>query len=384
MGSMEVPMATFIPAFRAKMGDLDYFVSVVTLGEASRLVQFVEDVDGWTQATPPELKLQRKLNLQRVERELVPYLVDTDDHFYSALTVEIRPTSDGEGNAEIAFDPQDSFAGGLGFGTLTLDGTETLYALDGQHRLKSIELAIRQRPQLAREHITQILIPFRNVTRSQTLFSDLNRYAKTTSKSISLLFTHREGLAQVTKGLANTVPLLRDRVNMESTSLSVNSRHFITLSTLYEMTKSLSPCFGGEDRKDQDGLIADLAQVWSVLSEVVPEWRVVARNEEHPAYLRQRFLSMHGVAQQSIASAAAQVILLEPDHWQESLQSLSDVDWRLTNPTWQGTALHGGRVNNTSTSVRMLTQWLVSYMTQETKAAPAKQDGSTGLASSRA
>src|SRR5215217_3532632 len=199
------PMATFIPAFHARMGDLDYFVSVVTLGEATRLVQYVEQVDGWTSETPPELKLQRKLNLQRVERELVPYLVGGDDHFYSALTVEIRPSPSDDGVGEIAFEPQNSFAGGLGFGTLTLDGTETLYALDGQHRLKSIELAIRQRPQLAREHITLILIPFRDVARSQSLFSDLNRFAKPTSKSISILFTHREGLARVTKELAQAV-----------------------------------------------------------------------------------------------------------------------------------------------------------------------------------
>src|SRR5215207_3798636 len=205
-------MATFIPAFHARMGDLDYFVSVVTLGEATRLVQYVEEVDGWTTETPPELKLQRKLNLQRVERELVPYLVGGDDHFYSALTVEIRPTPSDEGVEELAFEPKDSFAGGLGFGTLTLDGTETLYALDGQHRLKSIELAIRQRPQLAREHIVVVLVPFRAVVRSQTLFSDLNRYARPTSKSTSLLFTHREKTARVTKHLAHAVPLLRDRV----------------------------------------------------------------------------------------------------------------------------------------------------------------------------
>ncbi|HZR01160.1 MAG TPA: DNA sulfur modification protein DndB, partial [Chloroflexota bacterium] len=84
-------MATYVPAIRSRMGDLEYFVSTVTLGEAARMVEFVEQVDDWTSETPPELKLQRKLNVQRVEREMVPYLVGSDDHFYSALTVEIRP-----------------------------------------------------------------------------------------------------------------------------------------------------------------------------------------------------------------------------------------------------------------------------------------------------
>src|SRR5439155_10208673 len=125
----------------------------------------------------------------------VPYLVGNEDHFYSALTVEIRPAPYGDGEGCISFEVKDSFPGGLQFGVLTLDGTESLYALDGQHRLRSIAIAIRQRPELAREHIALIMVPFCSIPRSQTLFSDLNRYAKGPSKSMSLLFTHREGLA---------------------------------------------------------------------------------------------------------------------------------------------------------------------------------------------
>src|SRR4051794_12302975 len=50
-------MATYIPAIRANMGGTDYFVSSVTFGEAARMVDYVEDVDNWTDETPPELKL---------------------------------------------------------------------------------------------------------------------------------------------------------------------------------------------------------------------------------------------------------------------------------------------------------------------------------------
>ncbi len=351
-------MATFMPAIQARIGNLEYFVSILTMGEAARLIQFVEDVDSWTNETPSELKLQRKLNAQRVEREMVPYLVSSDDHFYSALTVEIRPAPSADGLDSINFTPKETFPGGLQFGTLLLDGTETLYALDGQHRLKSIELAIRQRPELAREHISVIFVPFQNITRSQSLFSDLNRYAKGPSKSISLLFTHRELLVRITKALAHTVPLLRDRVNMESTSLSSNSRHFITLSTLYEMTKAIIGPEEGLREECEAEYIADLARVWELLLEHIPEWQLVATDQEHPAYLRQRYLNMHGVAQQSIALATAGVRADCPDNWQQSLESLRGIDWRLTNSEWQGVALHGGRVHNTATSIRLLSECL--------------------------
>jgi DNA sulfur modification protein DndB len=368
-------MATYIPAMRAKMGDLDYFVSTITFGEAARMIEYVEAVDSWTPETPPELKLQRKLNTQRVERELVPYLLSSDDHFYSALTVEIRPAPYVDAEGEIAFDVRESFPGGLQFGTLTLDGTESLYALDGQHRLKSIELAVRRRPELAREHIALILVPFRSIPRSQTLFSDLNRYAKGPSKSMSLLFTHREGLARIAKALAQEVPLLRDRVNMESTSLSSNSRQFITLSTLYEMTRTLVGGDFDEATADEAAIVGELAEFWSVLTEALLEWRQVADRSEHPAYLRQRYLHLHGVAQQAIALAAARARSELGDDWRGAVRLLGSVDWRLTNPEWQGKALHGGRVNNTPTSIRLLAGALQQAMGLE----PSAPSGGSGF-----
>src|SRR6266516_5487177 len=111
---------------------------------------------------------------------MVPYLLWNQDHFYSSLTVEIRPAPYENDVDPVVFDAKEHFPGGVEFGVLTLDGTERLCAMDGQHRLKSIELAIRQKPELAREHIVVVLVPFRTVFRSQTMFCDLKRYALAT------------------------------------------------------------------------------------------------------------------------------------------------------------------------------------------------------------
>ncbi len=59
----------------------------------------------------------------------------------AAFTVEVRPSgadSSGAGGDSFGFEVQQRFPGGVAFGLLTLDGTEVLYALDGQHRLKSV------------------------------------------------------------------------------------------------------------------------------------------------------------------------------------------------------------------------------------------------------
>ncbi|MCY4615392.1 MAG: DNA sulfur modification protein DndB [Chloroflexi bacterium] len=355
-------MATYIPAIRARIGVTDYFVSVMTLGEASRMIDYAEDVDGWTSETPPELKMQRKLNVQRVEKEMVPYLVANEDHFYSALTVEVR-TAARDRVRGLDFESTAQFPGGIEFGQVTLDGTESLYALDGQHRLKSIEFAIRQRPELAGEHIALILVPFGDIAKSQTLFSDLNRNAKTPSKSISLLFAHRDPHARIAKRVAEECALLHGRMNFESTSLSANARQFMTLSTLYEMTRTLLGDIGQDvEDEDEQRLACDVVAVLDCLTEAIPAWRKVRDDEEHPAYLRQRELAGHGVAQRALADLARRARAQAPAGWQKMLKSLDGytkegqpvVDWRLTNPDWQSVALQGGRVNNTSTSIQLL------------------------------
>lgn len=355
-------MATTLPALRAAMGGLDYYVAVSTVGEATRTVRYVEEVDDWSPETPPELKLQRKLNSQRVEREMVPYLLENADHFYSALTVEVRAPTDADAPT-VLFEAQRRFPGGIEFGVVTLDGSETLYALDGQHRLRSLELALRQQPQLAREQIALILIPFRGISRSQSLFSDLNRYARPPSKSMSLLFTHRESLARIAKRVAALAQLLDGRVNMESTTLSSNAKQFITLSTLYEASRAWVRPRAPASQFDEDQMVEELVALWEMLTEAIPQWRLVADEAEHPAYLRARFLNMHGVCQQAIFATVARArdqlskaSTSLPAPWMRSVaEGLRRIDWRLANPRFQGIALHGGRVNNTSTSIRNLT-----------------------------
>jgi DNA sulfur modification protein DndB len=333
------------------MGGSDFYCSVLTYGEAARLIQFVEEVDDWGSDTDPESKTQRKLNVGRVEREMVPYLLDVEDHFYSALTVEVRPPIRDDGSNGVPFiSTGPEIPGGMTFGQVVLDGTETLYALDGQHRLKSIQLAIRRRPELAREQIGVIFVPFRSQRHSQLLFSDLNRYAKSPSKSISLLFSHRDPIVAIAKGLVERVEFLKDRVEYESTSLAKHTPNVVTLSTLYEMTKAFV--------RERDGVppeeeVERQVGIWNALVDVIPPWSQVVKRDEHPSYLRGRFLPMQGVCQQAIALAVAP-IFRKSSQPARALAPLRRVDWRITNSEWQGIAVQGRHISNTSTTVRNL------------------------------
>jgi DNA sulfur modification protein DndB len=240
----------------------------------------------------------------------------------------------------------------MAWGQITMDGTETLYALDGQHRLKSIQLALRVRPELAREQIPVIFIPFRSPRRSQLLFSDLNRFAKSPSKSISLLFSHRDPVVTLAKTLMERVPFLTGRVEVETTSLSKHTPNVMTLSSLYEMTRALTNGRSLKDPLDPAEVDRQVA-IWDGLVGRVEPWHKVVAKEEHPAFLRKEYLAMHGVCHQAIAIAVAP-LLGDTTDFDAPLRPLAEVDWRIANPEWQGIAVQGRHISNTSTTIRNL------------------------------
>ena len=91
--------------------------------------------------------------------------------------------------------------GVLGF--LRLDGTETLFAIDGQHRVEGIKQALQENAELKREEVSIIFVAHRNdpsgMERTRRLFTTLNRYAKPVSKSEIVALDEDDILAIITR-----------------------------------------------------------------------------------------------------------------------------------------------------------------------------------------
>ena len=93
--------------------------------------------------------------------------------------------------------------------------------------------------------------------------------------------------------------------------------------------------------------------IWDGLVRHIEPWAKVASREEHPAFLRKDFLAMHGVCHQAIASAVGP-LLANGGEIDSTLAPLRQVDWRIKNPEWQGIAVQGRHISNTSTTIRNL------------------------------
>ena len=95
---------------------------------------------------------------------------------------------------------------------------------DGQHRRAAIEVAIRERPELGDESIAVVFFIDRGLERCQQLFADLNRYAIRPTKSIGVLYDHRDDMAQLARLVVLKSRFFGDLVEMERSSLSARSR----------------------------------------------------------------------------------------------------------------------------------------------------------------
>lgn len=341
-------MASSFPALKGHMGDIDFFVTVMKLGEVVKQVSYAEEVQNWDAGIPSEYKKQRKLNLSRIVNEMVPYLTTAPDHFYAAITAEVnRP---GDPKNSIVFQPlPDQGDSVVLVGTVKFDGSETVLALDGQHRLKSVELALKEQPDLAREAIAVILVPGKGHRRSQQLFTDLNRYAKQPSKTLNLLFEHREFFARVAKGVADSATSFKDRVNLETNSLGRKSRHHITLAVLYECVLSLLDGRYDDSEIEEPRLneaVSSVAHVYDdILFPALPDFQKLMDGVVTPYDLRCKYIYSHSVGQQAIAKAVRAAQEAVGPEWENVVsEGFRKIDWRITNPEWEGSAVQGGSI----------------------------------------
>jgi DNA sulfur modification protein DndB len=74
-----------------------------------------------------------------------------------------------------------------------------------------------------------------------------------------------------------------------------------------------------------------------------------------PHEYRSKYIAIHSVGWQSMALAIRAAIDQYPDSWKDICRDkMSEIDWRITNPDWEGTAVSGGLVNNRTTNIRLL------------------------------
>jgi DNA sulfur modification protein DndB len=328
-------MRVSIPAIRGTMGGRQYFTISVSLAEVPRLFRF----NDWEQCTP-ELRAQRVLNKTRVP-DIMKYVLDNEDgYLFSSITASY--------SSEVKFTP---IAEGSDLGTLEME-LENLELIinDGQHRSAGIAAAIKENPALGRDKISVLLFPMENLERLQQMFTDLNRYAHKTSKSLDILYDHRDNLSALTMDVSEKVDVFRGMVDKEKITIPMRSAKLFTLSTLYDANEELV----GEKvdkvgTRDYETKLSMAVEYWTVLSGVITDWRKVKDEDLKAPELRQEKINTHAVVMRALGGAGRVLIEEYPNDWQQRLAPLGNVDWRKSvgskvNPLWDNVCITAGSV----------------------------------------
>lgn len=330
-------------AIRGIQSEREYYVVMCPLKLIPRIFLYDEEV------LPAELRAQRTLNQARVP-EIANYMIDNaDDYVFSAITASI------DGDAFFDAEGQSGYKRSLGI--LNVPMTAQFLINDGQHRRAAIEQALKENPDLGDETIAVVLFIDAGLERCQQMFADLNKHAVRPSKSISILYDHRDALASLAVDLTDTVPMFKGITEMEKTTISNRSTNLFTLNAIYQATNALLGKKKGDDIHDKDKELA--IAYWNRVGEVIPEMRLVINRKVSAAELRQNYVHSHGVALQAIGEAGKDLLKLYPEDWQERLLALESVDWRRVNTdVWEGRAMRHGKMSKARTNVGLTVNWL--------------------------
>jgi DNA sulfur modification protein DndB len=310
------------------MGGRDYFVTMVKLNLVSRLFKFRD----WAEL-PPEQRAQRVLQKSRIP-EITQYILDNEDgYLFSSLTASFDCQAPKFTHVSERND----------LGILELPFDSDLVINDGQHRRAAIEEALKENPKLGDETISVVLFPFEDLSRMQQMFSDLNRTARTTSKSLNILYNQRDLMSQIALSVTERIEVFKGKVDKDRVSLSLRSPRLFTLAAIYDATNALLGAVAEPNYDDKLGLALEF---WENVAENIIEWQKVKNNDLKPWEVRQEYIHSHAVVLWGLGAMGQTLVATFPLVWKERLRDLRKVDWRRTNQEWQGIAMSGTDVIN--------------------------------------
>ena len=345
------------PALRGIQAGREYFVSMCPLRLIPKIFFYDED----EAELSPEQRAQRTLNKGRVP-EMAEYIVENrDDYVFSAITASI--------DADVEFQPVGETGTARDVGQLRVPMDARFIINDGQHRRAAIEKALQEEPALGEESIAVVFFLDKGLDRCQQMFADLNRHAVRPSKSLGVLYDHRDDMAAVVRLAVFKSDFFDGLVEMERSSLSRRSRKLFTLSSLYSATSELLEDF---DFDSADHAAETTRQYWEAVANSMPQWRLVKDREMTAGEVRDDFIHSFGTVLQALGRLGNHLLQHHSDDWRKYVASLEGLDWSRSNTQmWEGRAMEGGRISRSNRNIRLTTsaikQFLDLDLTEEEK-----------------
>lgn len=339
--------AAFVfPAIKGIQAGREYYISMVPLEIISKIFQFADD------ELPPEVRSQRVLNKSRIPEIRDYILSNPNSYVFSALTVSVDGNMEFTSLSETV--PQA--------GTISIPMTSRFLINDGQHRRAAIAEAIKSNSSLKNEHISVVFYRDEGLTRSQQMFSDLNRYAIKPTRSINILFNSREESSIIAKRVIEEVRTFKGLVEKEKTAISNRSKALFTLSAICTATEEL---LAGIDTSSEERA-AIAVSFWNAVGKQMKEWERVLAGEIKPSDVRKEYICSLSITLVAIGCAGNALLQYYPETWETHLEALKLIDWRKSNPQWDNLVFVNGRVAANRSTQKAMSNYIKNLLLDET------------------
>ena len=282
---------------------------------------------------PPELRAQRTLRATRIPAIKNYILNNPKDYIFSSLTASV--------DGAMKFVPAPSLGQNGKLGRLYVSMESRLLINDGQHRRKAIEEALKENSEIAHEMISVVFFEDKGLVRSQQMFSDLNKNAIKPTKSLNLLYDHRDQFAKFIVSISSELEIFSDKVELEKTAISNRSTKFFTLNGIADATRKFLAINGTKISLEEQKLAKEF---WSEIAKNIPEWQLLVQQRVTPSELRKEYVHSHTNLLNAIGIVGHVLQNEYPSNWKQKLTSLQNVDWSRSNSDWEGKLLIKGRM----------------------------------------
>lgn len=275
-------MADLIPVIRGTMGGRDYYIGKMTFQELAAKVLFFEDLHD--SRDDLDVLLQRELS--RRSAEMTQYLLRQSERFYGAIIVAAWGGRPGYMRVKMEDHPllDDDFE----FGLLKFDGRQRYFALDGQHRLKSIKDAIEKNGDLRDEEVSVVFVTHdrtdEGIVQTRRLFHTLNRYARPTSTGENIALDEDNVVSIATRMLLKSDIKSFDTRRIELAKRNLGKRQgdkFTSLAALWDFHYAvLEAVYAFKREREYLKYRPDASHIEQVYSAITMLWNEIRDRRE--------------------------------------------------------------------------------------------------------
>lgn len=321
------------PSVKGKQAGKEYYICMVPLGLLSKIF-LIDNND-----VAPEHRAQRRLNELRIPK-IRDYILDNrDSYVFSALAASV--------DGEMSFVPSAPQAN---TGLLEINMDALFLINDGQHRKAAIDAAIAEDESLKDETISVVMYKDQGLQASQQMFTDLNKHAVTTSKSLNTLYESKDRVAIITKNVVNSIDFLRKYTDKEKDNLSKYSSNIFTLNTFYTAHKRIINIIG--DGESSEKIIYSF---WCNVVDNMREWNEMDKGELSKKSLREDYITTQGLIILAFGRVC-EFFCRNPDiDMSNALKGLREIDWLRNNEEcWLNRAIKpNGKINRNEQGIFM-------------------------------